>query len=120
MKLVLAILKPSKLDEVVDALQLLDELGGITVSDVRGFGRQRGRGGIGEVAAYGSLNFVPKVRIETVVPDALVDTVLQTIHRHAHTGTVGDGKVFVLDMEDAMRVRTGERGEAALGKKAPA
>lgn len=114
MKLVWAILQPRKLDAVVDALESQAGIGGITVSDVRGFGRQRGATGLGEVRAPGAFHFLPKVRIEIVVRDDQVDAVVGVIVSTARTGNVGDGKVFVLPVDAAVRVRTGERDAAAL------
>lgn len=113
MKEIKAIIQPFKLSEVVDALQAIPGLGGVTVLDVRGFGHQRGQFGV-ESRAAGSVNYVSKVMLLIVVADALVDTVLATLQKHAHTGNVGDGKVFVSPVEDAIRLRTGERGAAAL------
>ncbi len=113
MKEIKAIIQPFKVSEVTDALEAIPGVGGITTLDVRGFGHQRGRNGM-EARAHGSINYLPKVMLLLVVPDTLVDTVLSTIQRHAHTGNVGDGKVFVSPVEDALRLRTGERGDAAL------
>ncbi|MCK6527694.1 P-II family nitrogen regulator [Myxococcota bacterium] len=114
MKLVLAILQPSRLSDVVDALQALPGVGAITVTDCRGYGRRRGPDRLGEVRAPGSVHAVDRVKLELVVPDGQVGAVLQAVHQHARTGRVGDGKVFVLPVEDALRIRTGDRGEAAL------
>lgn len=113
MKEIKAIIQPFKVSDVTDALQAIPGVGGITALDVRGFGHQRGQFGV-ESRAGGSLNYMPKVLLLIVVADALVDTVLATIQRHAHTGNAGDGMVFVSPVEDAMRLRTGERGERAL------
>ncbi|MFP5246759.1 MAG: P-II family nitrogen regulator [Thermoanaerobaculia bacterium] len=97
----------------MDALEVLPGVGGITALDVRGFGHQRGWSGV-EHRATGSLNYVEKTMLLVVVDDDRVDDVLATIHRHAHTGNVGDGKVFVSTVDDALRVRTGDRGVRAL------
>ncbi|MFP2956486.1 P-II family nitrogen regulator [Myxococcus sp. 1LA] len=113
MKEIKAIIQPFKVSEVTDALEAIPGVGGITALDVRGFGHQRGNNGM-EARAHGSLNYLPKVMLLLVIPDLLVDTALATIQRHAHTGNIGDGKVFVSSVEDALRVRTGERGESAL------
>ena len=113
MKEIKAILQPFKVGAVVDALEVLPGVGGITAMDVRGFGHQRGGSGL-EHRAFGSLNYTEKVMLLVVVPDDRVDDVLATIHRVAHTGNVGDGKVFVSPVDEVMRVRTGERGLAAL------
>ena len=113
MKAIKAIVQPFKVSAVVDALEVLPGVGGITTMDVRGFGHQRGGSGL-EHRAFGSLNYTPKVMLLVVVADDRVDDVLATIQRHAHTGNVGDGKVFVSPVDDALRVRTGERGLGAL------
>ena len=113
MKEIKAILQPFKVGEVVDALEVLPGVGGITAMDVRGFGHQRGGSGL-ERRAFGSLNYTEKVMLLIVVPDDRVEEVLATIQRLAHTGNVGDGKVFVSHVEEVLRVRTGERGSGAL------
>jgi nitrogen regulatory protein PII len=112
MKLVIAIIKPSKLQEVHLALSTVG-LKGMTVSDVRGYGRQKGHTEIYRGAEY-QIDFVPKTRIEIAVDDGDVQRVMETIARAASTGRIGDGKIFVLDLAEAMRVRTGETGSAAL------
>lgn len=112
MKKVEAIIKPFKLDEVKDALS---EVGvqGMTVSEVKGFGRTGGKKEIYRGSAY-VVDFVPKVKIEVVIPDALVVAVLEAIEKAAKTGRIGDGKVFVTPVEEAVRIRTGERGDDAI------
>ena len=112
MKKIEAIIKPFKLDDVVEALS---EIGieGVTVSEVRGFGRQKGRTEIYKGAEY-VVDFLPKVKVEIVVADALVESSLAAIHKAAFTGKIGDGKVFVIDVSAALRIRTGERDEAAI------
>lgn len=112
MKKVEAIIKPFKLDEVKDALS---EVGvkGMTVTEVKGFGRTGGKREVYRGSAY-VVDFVPKVKIEVVVPDALAAAVLEAIERSAKTGRIGDGKIFVLDVEEAVRIRTGERGDDAI------
>jgi nitrogen regulatory protein P-II 1 len=112
MKKVEAIIKPFKLDEVKDALA---EVGikGMTVTEVKGFGRTGGKREVYRGSAY-VVDFVPKVKIEVVVPDALVVAVLEAIERSAKTGRIGDGKIFVFPVEEAVRIRTGERGEDAI------
>ena len=112
MKLITAIVKPFKLDEVKSALQAAG-ITGITVSEVRGFGRQGGHTEVYRGAEY-SVDFVPKVRIEVVVDDAVVDSVVDVIVDGARTGKIGDGKVWVTPVESVVRVRTGERGPEAL------
>jgi nitrogen regulatory protein P-II 1 len=112
MKKIEAIIKPFKLDDVVEALQ---EIGveGITVSEVRGFGRQKGRTEIYKGAEY-VVDFLPKIKIEIVVPDELAELTTESIRKTAQTGKIGDGKIFVLPVEQVIRVRTGERDEQAL------
>ena len=112
MKLVTAIVKPFKLDDVREALS---EIGvqGITVSEVKGFGRQKGHTELYRGAEY-VVDFLPKVKIEIVVPDASVDQVIETVSRSARTGKIGDGKIFVVAVEQAIRIRTGETGEEAV------
>ena len=112
MKLVTAIIKPFKLDEVREALS---EIGvqGITVTEVKGFGRQKGHTELYRGAEY-VVDFLPKLRLEAAVPDALVDRVIDAIEAAARTGKIGDGKIFVLPIEQAVRIRTGETGDSAL------
>ena len=112
MKKVEAIIKPFKLDEVKDAL---GEIGiqGMTVSEVKGFGRTGGKKEVYRGSAY-VVDFVPKVKIEVVVPDARVVQVIESIEKCAKTGRIGDGKIFVANVEEAVRIRTGERGESAI------
>jgi nitrogen regulatory protein PII len=112
MKLVMAIFKPFKLDEVRDALT---ELGiqGLTVSEVKGFGRQKGQTEIYRGAEY-AVSFLPKVKIEVVVDDAQVEGVVDAVRKAAGTGKIGDGKIFVTPVEQAVRIRTGESGAEAL------
>lgn len=112
MKLVMAIIKPFKLDGVREALI---ELGvqGLTVGEVKGFGRQKGQTEIYRGAEY-AVNFLPKVKIEVVVADEMLDRVVEAIQSTANTGKIGDGKIFVLDVAQAVRIRTGETGAEAL------
>ncbi len=112
MKLVMAIIKPFKLDAVREALT---ELGvqGLTVSEVKGFGRQKGQTEIYRGAEY-AIEFVPKVRLDIVIDDGEVDRVVEAIRDAANTDKIGDGKIFVLDVGEAMRIRTGETGSDAL------
>ena len=112
MKLVIAIIKPFKLDEVRDALSAIG-VQGMTVSEVRGFGRQKGQTEIYRGAEY-TMTLVPKMRIEIAVPDGMVASVVETIQHNAHTGQIGDGKLFVLDLDQVLRIRTGETNEDAL------
>jgi nitrogen regulatory protein P-II 1 len=112
MKLIEAIIKPFKLDEVKDALA---EIGieGITVSEVKGFGRQKGHTELYRGAEY-VVDFIPKVKLEIAVQDELVPKVVETIEATAKTGRIGDGKIFVLALENAVRIRTGENGNEAV------
>ncbi len=112
MKLVMAIFKPFKLDEVRDALT---ELGiqGLTVSEVKGFGRQKGQTEIYRGAEY-AVSFLPKIKIEVVIEDELVERTVDAIRKAAGTGKIGDGKIFVSPVEQAVRIRTGESGADAL------
>jgi nitrogen regulatory protein P-II 2 len=112
MKLIMAIIKPFKLDDVREALTPLG-VQGLTVSEVKGFGRQKGQTEIYRGAEY-HVNFLPKVKIEVVVPADLTDQVIEAITKSAHTGKIGDGKIFVIDIERAVRIRTGEVDTAAL------
>jgi len=112
MKKIEAIIKPFKLDEVKDALVAIG-VQGMTVTEVKGFGRQKG-----QVEVYRGTEvevlFVPKVKVELVVPDHLVDKVVETILKSAHTGSIGDGKIFIIPVEDAIRIRTREKGDSAI------
>ncbi len=112
MKLVMAVIKPHKLDPVREALT---EIGvtGLTVSEVKGFGRQKGHTEIYRGAEY-SVAFLPKVKIELVIPNDRVEQVMEVIRDAAETGQIGDGKIFVIDVERSMRIRTGETGDDAL------
>ena len=112
MKLVMAIIKPFKLDEVRDALTPLG-VQGLTVTEVKGFGRQKGQTEIYRGAEY-HVSFLPKLKIEVAVPAEMVDGVVEAIAGAARTGKIGDGKIFVLDLERALRIRTGETDGAAL------
>ena len=112
MKLIIAIIKPFKLDDVREALTPLG-VQGLTVSEVKGFGRQKGQTEIYRGAEY-HVNFLPKVKIEVVVADDLAEQVIEAIIRPAHTGKIGDGKIFVLDVDRAVRIRTGETDSDAL------
>ena len=111
-KLIIATIKPFKLEEVREALTDAG-VRGLMVTEIKGFGAQSGHTEIYRGAEY-VVNFVPKVKLELVVADALADQMVETITRTAHTGKIGDGKIFVLDVEQAVRVRTGETGEDAI------
>jgi nitrogen regulatory protein P-II 1 len=112
MKMIVAMIRPHTVDAVKQALT---EVGvhGMSLAEIRGFGRTGGRTEVFRGSAY-QVDFVPKIRIEVVVPTGLVEAVLDAIQRSAKTGKIGDGKVFVLGVEEAMRIRTGERGEPAI------
>ena len=112
MKMVTAIVKPFKLDEVREALSAIG-VQGITVTEVKGFGRQKGHTELYRGAEY-VVDFLPKVKIEAAVDDALVDRVIEAIEAAARTGKIGDGKVFVSTLEQVVRIRTGETGKDAL------
>lgn len=112
MKLIIATIKPFKLEEVREALTDAGARG-LMVTEIKGFGAQSGHTEIYRGAEY-VVNFVPKVKMELVVADTMVDQMVETITKTAHTGKIGDGKIFVLDVEQAVRVRTGETGEDAI------
>ena len=112
MKMIEAIIKPFKLDEVKEALSAIG-VEGITVSEVKGFGRQKGHTELYRGAEY-VVDFIPKVKMEIAVADDLVAKVVETIEASAKTGRIGDGKIFVLPLEEAIRIRTGEKGSDAI------
>ncbi len=112
MKKIEAIIKPFKLDEVKDAL---NEIGiqGMTVTEVKGFGRQKGHVELYRGAEY-DITFIPKIKLEVVVSDAALGKVVSTIEAKAKTGKIGDGKIFVMSLQEVLRIRTGEKGDAAI------
>ncbi|MCA3255164.1 MAG: P-II family nitrogen regulator [Alphaproteobacteria bacterium] len=112
MKLIIAIIKPFKLDEVREALSSLG-VQGMTVTEVKGFGRQKGQTEIYRGAEY-TTNMVPKIKVEVVCDDGLASRVVETIQQAAHTGSIGDGKIFTIDVGGAVRIRTGETDDTAL------
>ena len=112
MKLIEAIIKPFKLDEVKDALNAIG-IEGITVSEVKGFGRQKGHTELYRGAEY-VVDFIPKIKMEVAVSDELVSKVVETIQNTAKTGRIGDGKIFIISLEEAIRIRTGESGSDAI------
>jgi nitrogen regulatory protein P-II 2 len=112
MKLIIAIIKPFKLDDVRDALTEVG-VAGMTVSEVKGFGRQKGQTEIYRGAEY-TTNMVPKIKVEVVCDSAMSDRVVEAIQQSANTGAIGDGKIFVLDVSHAVRIRTGETDNTAL------
>jgi nitrogen regulatory protein P-II 2 len=112
MKMVMAVVKPFKLDEVREALSAIG-VQGVTVTEVKGFGRQKGHTELYRGAEY-VVDFLPKIKIEAAVDDAIVEQVIEAIEKSARTGKIGDGKVFVMPIEQAIRIRTGETGKEAL------
>ncbi len=112
MKKVECIIRPIKVDEVKEALEEIG-ISGLTVVDVRGYGRQRGRTEKYRGNTY-TVNFLPKLKMEVVIPDSRLDDVVDVILEAARTGEIGDGKIFISDVEEVIRIRTGERGEGAL------
>ena len=112
MKKIQVIIKPFKLDDVKQALADLNVVG-MTVSEVKGFGRQKGHSELYRGAEY-IVDFLPKVNVEVVVPDDMVDKVIHQLAEAARTGSIGDGKIFVIPVDDAIRIRTGESGDTAL------
>jgi nitrogen regulatory protein P-II 1 len=112
MKKIEAIIKPFKLDEVKDALNKIG-IKGMTITEVKGFGRQKGHVEVYRGTEY-EVNFLPKIKLEIVIPDSMIDTVISTIIEKAKTGNIGDGKIFLYSLEDVIRIRTGDKGEAAI------
>jgi nitrogen regulatory protein P-II 1 len=112
MKMVTAIVKPFKLDEVREALSAIG-VQGVTVTEVKGFGRQKGHTELYRGAEY-VVDFLPKVKIEVVMEDSMVERAVEAIQQSAHTGRIGDGKIFISSIEEAIRIRTGERGPDAI------
>lgn len=112
MKKIEAVIKPFKLEEVREALSEIG-INGLTVTEVKGFGRQKGHTELYRGAEY-TIDFLPKVKLELVVADDILDTAMDAITKSAHTGKIGDGKIFVMDVEQTLRIRTGETGEEAV------
>jgi len=112
MKMIVAVIKPYRLDQVRDALTAVG-VQGLTVSEVRGYGRQGGHTEIYRGAEY-QINFVPKLKLEVAVPNELCERVIEAIREAANSNQIGDGKIFILDLEQALRIRTGERDNEAL------
>ena len=112
MKKIEAIIKPFKLDEVREALSAIGIMG-LTATEVKGFGRQKGHTELYRGAEY-VVDFLPKVKLDIIVTDEMVDSVVESITKTAHTGKIGDGKIFVINVEDAIRIRTGEKGDDAI------
>lgn len=112
MKKIEAVIKPFKLDEVKDALNDMG-IKGMTITEVKGFGRQKGHTELYRGAEY-VVDFVPKVKIEVIVPDEIADKICSVIEKTARTGKIGDGKIFISNIDDVIRIRTGQRGEEAI------
>lgn len=112
MKVVVAYIKPHRLSDVLLALHDIEALYGVSVSDIRGFGRGRAKNAPDRVREH-DMDFLPRVRIETLCPDHVADQIITTIEKHAHTGLQGDGKIYAVNVEQAVRISTGERGESA-------
>jgi nitrogen regulatory protein PII len=112
MKMVTAVIKHFKLDDVKDALTQA-EVHGMTLTEVKGFGRQKGHIEIYRGSSY-EVRFIPKLKIEIAIPDEKLEEVVEIIQKAAHTGEIGDGKIFIYDLKDVIRIRTGERGEGAI------
>ncbi len=112
MKLITAIIKPFKMDDVREALSEIG-VAGVTATEVKGFGRQKGHTELYRGAEY-VVDFLPKVKLEIAVADAIVESAVQTIVKAAHTGKIGDGKIFISNLEQVIRIRTGETGEDAI------
>lgn len=112
MKKVEAIIKPHKLEDVKEALTAVG-VSGMSVTEIKGFGKQKGHTELYRGAEY-VIDFIPKLKIEVVIPDELVEKVVEAIIKAAKTGKIGDGKIFIIPVEDAIRIRTGERGDSAL------
>ncbi|MBT0665575.1 P-II family nitrogen regulator [Geobacter pelophilus] len=113
MKEIKAIIRPAKLLEVTEELQSIAGLPGVTVSEIRGFGKSRAKGAKDKVM-YEMVEFIPRIQLEVVVDDAMVDAVVNVIQKYAHTGNTGDGKIFVSTIDDIIKIRTNERGRDAL------
>jgi nitrogen regulatory protein P-II 2 len=112
MKMIVAVIKHFKLDDVKDALSKAGILG-MTVTEVKGFGRQKGHVEIYRGSSY-EVRFIPKLKIEVAIPDEKLEEIIGSIQKAAHTGEIGDGKIFIYDLKDVVRIRTGERGKEAL------
>ena len=113
MKEIKAIIRPFKLPEVTEALHKIDGLPGVTVSEIKGFGKSRARNAKDKVL-YEMVEFIPRIKLEVVVHDEMADAVVNVIQKTAHTGTTGDGKIFVINVEETVKIRTNERGEDAI------
>lgn len=113
MKEIKAIIRPFKLLEVVDELTKIDGLPGVTVSEIKGFGKSRAKNAPDKIV-YDLVEFIPRIKLEVVVSDEMVEEVVNVIQKFSHTGNTGDGKIFVYNVEDVIKIRTNERGEGAI------
>ena len=113
MKEIKAIIRPSKLLEVTEELHAIDGLPGVTVSEIKGFGKGKARNATDKIL-YEMVEFMPRIKLEVVVEDEMVDEVVNVIQKHAHTGNTGDGKIFVSTVDDIVKIRTNERGKEAI------
>ncbi len=113
MKEIKAIIRPFKLLEVIDELTKIEVLPGVTVSEIKGFGKSRAKNANDKIV-YDLVEFIPRIKIELVVKDEMVEEVVNVIQKFAHTGNTGDGKIFVFNVEDVIKIRTNERGEGAI------
>ena len=113
MKEIKAIIRPFRLLDVIDELQKIEGLPGVTVSEIKGFGKSRAKNAKDKIT-YELVEFIPRIQLEVVVIDEMADEVLNTIQKYSHTGNTGDGKIFVLDVENVVKIRTNERGEGAI------
>ena len=113
MKEIKAIIRPSKLLEVTEELHRIESLPGVTVSEIKGFGRSRARNAKDKVV-YEMVEFIPRIKLEVVVNDEMVDEVVNVIQKFSHTGNTGDGKIFVVNVEETVKIRTNERGKDAI------
>ncbi|ADI83676.1 P-II family nitrogen regulator [Geobacter sulfurreducens] len=113
MKEIKAIIRPAKLLEVTEALHAIDGLPGVTVSEIKGFGKSRAKNAQDKIV-YEMVELVPRIQLEVVVDDGMVEEVVAAIRKHAHTGTAGDGKIFVSTVDDIIKIRTNERGRDAI------
>lgn len=113
MKEIKAVIRPAKLLEVTEELHKIDRLPGVTVSEIKGFGKGRARNAKDKVL-YEMVELIPRIKLEVVVPDEMVDEVVNVIQKFSHTGNTGDGKIFIINVEDVVKIRTNERGRAAI------
>ncbi len=113
MKEIKAIIRPFKLLEVIEALQQIEALPGVTISDIKGFGKGRAKNAEDKIS-YETIDFIPRIKLELVVNDNIADEVVDVIQKHSHTGNTGDGKIFIINVDNAIKIRTNERGSGAI------